>query len=255
MKQLKPLTDYTFKMKVIKDLGMRKPTENYYKKVRMATFECTNCRSHFDAVVSLKAQNQLFCTSCNGVSNTKPNRDHKLYRIWADTKAKLTATNSHKIPYLSKGINICDEWKNSFDVFFTWAISAGFQPGLTLDRKDNDGDYTPDNCRWVDMSVQICNQRPIKKNNTTGYKGISKISDTKWVANIRFRDKRFGLGSFNTPIEAAKAYDTFVHLMGWPHSTNGLLDTSNLVYPTNTTTINFLLKQGIQCSNTLSKEP
>ena len=41
---LKPLTDYNFKMKVIKDLGYKKPTENYYKKVRMAVFECTNCK-------------------------------------------------------------------------------------------------------------------------------------------------------------------------------------------------------------------
>lgn len=242
-------------MKVIADLGMKKPTPSYYKKVRMATFECTHCHQPFDAVVSKKAQTQLFCKNCNGTSLIKGNRDHALYRVWADTKAKLTAINKHRVAYLDKHISMCESWKNSYETFFTWAIAADYKLGLTIDRIDNDGNYEPNNCRWVDMSIQICNQRAIKRNNTTGFKGITKITDTKWVAHISFRGQRFGLGSFKTAILAAKAYDSFVKLMQWPHSHNNLLKENEYVYPTNKTTIKFLLTSGIQCSNTLSKEP
>ena len=253
-KELKPLTDWNFKMKVVKDLGMKKPTENYYKKVRMALFECSNCKSHFASVVSKKAESQLFCKDCNGVSNKKSNRSHKLYRIWADTKTKLKCTNSHRIAYLDKNITMCDEWLTSFDSFYEWAIHNGYQDGLTIDRIDNNGNYEPSNCRWVDWSVQMVNQRPVKANNTTGYKGITKITDTKWVAHIKFRHKSYGLGTYKTAIEAAKAYDSFVKIMNWPHSTNNLLKPNEVVFPTNKTTVKYLSSIGIHESDFMSKE-
>lgn len=255
MATLKPLTDYSFKMKVIKDLGMKKPTENYYKKVRMATFECTNCLSHFDAVVTTKAQNQLYCKQCNGTSNIKPHRDHKLYRIWADTKAKLKCTDARSVTYLTKNISMCEEWEKSFDSFYNWAINNGYKEGLTIDRIDNDGNYEPSNCRWVTYSVQIVNQRPIKRTNTTGYKGILKLHEHLWTASIRYEYKSYGLGSFKTAIEAAKAYDSFVKIMNWPHSTNALLSDAEIVFPTNKTTVKFLASIGIHESDFMSKEP
>ena len=115
---LKPLADYNFEMRVIKDLGMKKPTENYYKKVRMALFECTACKQPFEAVVTRKAETQLFCKDCNGISNRKPNRDHPLYKVWTDTRGKLKCTDKRAIPYLSKGIAMCPEWESSFEAFF-----------------------------------------------------------------------------------------------------------------------------------------
>ena len=254
MAKLKPITDWNFKMKVISDLGMKKPTENYYKKVRMALFECTNCKTHFEAVVTKKAETQLYCKSCLGTSNKKSNRDHKLYKIWADTKAKLKCTNSHRVAYLDKGISMCDEWSNNYDAFYEWAINNGYTEGLTIDRIDNDGNYEPSNCRWVTYSVQIVNQRPIKRTNTTGYKGIVKIHDSLYTASIKYEYKVYGLGSFKTAIDAAKAYDSFVKLMNWPHSNNNLLSKNELVFPTNKTTIAFLSSIGIHEGDFVSKE-
>lgn len=254
MAALKPLTDYNFKMKVIADLGMKKPTPNYYKKVRMAVFECTNCNSHFEAVVSKKAESQLFCKSCNGTSNKKPNRDHKLCKIWYDTRAKLKMNNSHSVAYLSKNISMCPEWDSNFDAFFEWAINNGYKEGLTIDRIDNEGNYEPSNCRWVNHSVQIANQRPIKKTNTTGYKGITKTSNAKWIASIKYEHKTYGLGSYSNPITAAKVYDSFVKLMNWPHSTNQLLSENEIVFPTNKNIVKFLSSIGIHESDFVSKE-
>lgn len=66
--------------------------------------------------------------------------------------------------YGGRGIKVYDEWLNDFDTFADWALSSGYvldapQGQYTLDRKDNNKDYSPDNCRWVSMSVQQNNKR------------------------------------------------------------------------------------------------
>lgn len=255
MAALKPLTEYSFSMKVLADLGMVKPTENYYKKVRMATFECTACKQAFNAVVSKKAESQLTCRNCIGTATLLPNRSHRLYSIWATTKAKLKATNAHVTAYGSKGITMCTEWTNSYDAFYAWATTNGYADNLTIDRIDNNGNYEPSNCRWVNYSIQIVNQRPIKRTNTTGYKGISKVDDTHWVAHIKFEHRSYGLGTFSTAELAAKSYDSFVKIMHWPHSTNNLLAANELIFPTNKSTVKFLSSIGIHESDFVSKEP
>ena len=54
--------------------------------------------------------------------------------------------------YGAKGIQVCAEW-HDFAIFREWALSHGFQPGLTLDRKREHEDYSPDNCEYVTQSV------------------------------------------------------------------------------------------------------
>ena len=51
--------------------------------------------------------------------------------------------------YGGRGINICQEWLNSFENFYEWSMKNSFHPGLAIDREDNDGDYEPDNCQWI----------------------------------------------------------------------------------------------------------
>lgn len=60
--------------------------------------------------------------------------------------------------YTARGIKVCAEWKN-FLPFMGWALANGYSPGLTLDRINNNGNYEPENCRWVTMAEQMGNTR------------------------------------------------------------------------------------------------
>ena len=61
--------------------------------------------------------------------------------------------------YGGRGISICNEWLNDFEAFERWAMSNGYNDNLSIDRIDNNGNYEPDNCRWVAWSQQSGNRR------------------------------------------------------------------------------------------------
>lgn len=60
--------------------------------------------------------------------------------------------------YGQRGIQICDEWKDDFMSFYTWAMQNGYNENLTLDRIDVNGNYAPSNCRWTTLDVQARNR-------------------------------------------------------------------------------------------------
>ena len=64
--------------------------------------------------------------------------------------------------YGGRGIKVCDEWKDDFMPFYEWANANGYKDDLTIDRIDVDSGYSPDNCRWVSMTVQSNNRRTNK---------------------------------------------------------------------------------------------
>lgn len=63
-------------------------------------------------------------------------------------------TSSNFIHYGGRGIRMCDEWLSNYDAFCEWSLRNGYNNSLSIDRIDNDGNYEPDNCRWVTRVVQ-----------------------------------------------------------------------------------------------------
>ncbi len=88
---------------------------------------------------------------------------HKLlYGVYMQMKSRCLDESCPAYPnYGGRGISVCAEWaqQNGHLVFEKWALANGYKRGLTLDRIDNDKDYSPDNCRWTTRKVQSNNKR------------------------------------------------------------------------------------------------
>lgn len=82
----------------------------------------------------------------------------KIYQIWSDMIGRCTRpTHKKYADYGARGIRVCERWL-SFENFYA---DMGDRPeGRSLDRKNNDAGYSPENCRWATSREQRLNQRP-----------------------------------------------------------------------------------------------
>lgn len=84
----------------------------------------------------------------------------RLYRIWKTMKCRCCNPNHPTYQsYGARGITICDEWLNSFELFSEWALNHGYAEDLEIDRINVDKGYSPDNCRWITHHEQTINRR------------------------------------------------------------------------------------------------
>lgn len=85
-----------------------------------------------------------------------------LYNIWHQMKKRCYSPNSKRYKdWGGRGITICKQWKESYVKFKFWALNNGYKDGLTIERKNNNGNYEPLNCKWATRKEQVRN----KKNN------------------------------------------------------------------------------------------
>ena len=102
--------------------------------------------------------------------NKKQNQNARKYDVKYDSNSRLYCTYKNmnrrchdtKFPkyksYGARGIKVCDEWRNDFNKFKEWAIDNGYNDTLTIDRIDCNGNYEPNNCRWVTKQQQMRNR-------------------------------------------------------------------------------------------------
>ena len=89
----------------------------------------------------------------------------RLYTTWKNMISRCA--NPKHVGYKNyggRGIAVCDEWENSLESFYGWALSSGYEEHLTIDRIDVNGNYEPSNCRWATWKEQASNKRNTIKN-------------------------------------------------------------------------------------------
>jgi hypothetical protein len=141
----------------------------------------------------------------HGMSETK------ICRLWYEMKRRCyNKKRKCYSVYGGRGITICEEWKE-FLSFYNWAIMNGYKEGLQIDRIDNNGNYQPDNCRFVTMSVNCQNRRLLKSTNTSGYRGANYHKNNKnWFMCITYNRIHYYKRGLKTVTDAALEYDKFV---------------------------------------------
>ncbi len=130
----------------------------------------------------------------------------RLYKIWQGIRQRCN--NPHDKDYKNyggRGIEVCEEWDKSSIAFIRWALENEYADNLSIDRKNVNGNYCPENCRWATCTEQARNRRR-QKTNKTGCSGVHyESSRNKYRALIYVDNKRIDLGRYNTLEEAVEA--------------------------------------------------
>ena len=195
--------------------------------------KCKHCTTEYERVYQTDIYTQYGCMNCSGVIRTENSRKHKtvkhndrLYVIFNSMLKRTGEYGNGDIGYTSKNIKVCKEWIEDRSLFFDWALVNGYSDTLTIDRRDNSKGYSPDNCRWTTKAVQSRNTSILRKTNTSGYRGVSYIQQTKdkFRTRITVNNTEIKLGMSFDPQECAVIYDTYVRSNNLEHTTNFTLE-------------------------------
>lgn len=140
------------------------------------------------------------------VNTTHGDTNSKLYNVWCAMKSRCynCATSEYK-NYGGRGIKICGDWL-TYSIFRSWAMDNGYNPNAkrgecTLDRKDVNGDYCPENCRWVSQQEQMNN---VRYNHYETYNGETHtIAEWARLYNMPYAKLEQRLTRYNFDIETA----------------------------------------------------
>ena len=145
-----------------------------------------DCGNHVVVLAnSLRNGNNKSCGCYRKEYRIKHNmRNTRLYNIWANMRQRCNNTHNRQYAdYGGRGITICDEWAE-FETFYEWAMASSYNDSLSIDRIDNNGGYSPDNCRWASNATQSNNRRSCV--NIT-YRGETKTL-AQWAKALGMSD-------------------------------------------------------------------
>lgn len=172
------------------------------KKINKWVCQC-DCGNIKEINIYSLIHNKSKSCGCNHRTHNLTNTPE--YSTWSEMKSRCTNVNHPRYNnYGERGIQVCQKWLDSFEAFIK---DVGKRPSKnhSLDRIDNDGNYTKDNVRWTNSTVQSINRRK-KSTNTSGVTGVSYNKHAKkWNANIGVNKKYINLGYYDTKEEAILA--------------------------------------------------
>lgn len=132
----------------------------------------------------------------------------KLYEVWCSMRKRCNCiTDKSYKRYGNRGIKVCKDW-DLFTSFRSWSFEHGYKEGLTIDRIDNNGNYEPNNCRWVSMKEQCNNKRTTK---IITYKGTSKPLNL-WAKELNILPTTLYYRIFKLHWEVDRAFEEKVSL-------------------------------------------
>lgn len=153
--------------------SVRKPNGEIKRKVKTICKKCSKVQKVFyeNYIEGGKASGCWDCMFEDGVignSNGENSKTHgmsstRIYRIYRGMLQRINDLNHKDYKrYGGRGIEICKEWSENFMSFYHWSMDNGYADNLEIDRENNDGNYNPDNCRWVHRIVNSRNQSNTK---------------------------------------------------------------------------------------------
>ena len=128
-----------------------------------------------------------------------------IYFIYHSMKSRCYNKNDKNYHnYGGRGIAVCDRWLESIENF-VYDMGDKPTPSHSIDRIDNDGNYTPYNCKWSTPREQVLNRR-MQNNNTSGVRGVSMYKRTgQWKVRIKTNGVDIHLGYFTNKEDAIDA--------------------------------------------------
>jgi hypothetical protein len=129
-----------------------------------------DCQCVCGKIVAVKSYSLLSghtkSCGCQKIKHGYSNKE-RLYQTWKNMRRRcFDPKNSRYAQYGGRGITICPEW-NDYIQFRTWALNNGYSDDLTIDRKEVNGNYCPENCRWANAKTQANN---VSRNHIIEYK-------------------------------------------------------------------------------------
>jgi hypothetical protein len=215
--RIKPMEGLRFgKLTVIRLYEYRSKTQ----KSRFWRCKC-DCGRIVNVIGSHLRIGKTTSCGCFKVHYIHGGKGTRLYRIYNGMKDRCYNNNSKdKKNYLLKGIRICDEWKKSFSCFREWSTNNGYREGLTIDRINSNGNYEPDNCRWVTLSENVKNVDRKGENQSrhkiTEEQAYEIINTPVYRGANIFFSKKFNIGVANV--------QQIRHGASWKHLKRPIMD-------------------------------
>jgi hypothetical protein len=168
-------------MELLQNLGTRKSRSGKSYQ-SMGVFLCPHCNLVVERLLNA-GRKQISCGCRPTIRQTvhgysRRGIRHPLYYVWKGMVRRCSVTTCTSYQYYGgRGIKVCDEWRQDIGAFIAWSVHNGWRAGYEIDRIDNNGDYTPHNCRYVTPTVNKRNRSNVKLNPDT-------VREIRWLNSV-----------------------------------------------------------------------